>query len=231
MSRGVAVLSPHLDDAVLSAWSALRAPARARVVNVCSGVPEPGTTARWDRLTGATDSHARMHERIAEDRAALAIAGVESLSLGFLDAHYRGEPIDREELDDAIASAVEGAAELWAPAGIGGHTDHVQVRDAALALGLPVRLYAELPYAVRFGWPSWVTGEPEGPYLAVDEDWRRWLPSGLELEPAVHRLDEDEMALKLRAMRAYATQYPGLTRGSLDHLAHPLVLGFEVSWG
>jgi LmbE family N-acetylglucosaminyl deacetylase len=227
----VAVLSPHLDDAVLSAWSALRGEAPVTVVNVFTGLPPAGAAAPWDALTGATDSRARMRERIAEDRAALAIAGVEARSLGLLDAHYRAEPLDSDALREAIASAVDGAAALWAPAGIGGHVDHVGVRDAALALGIPWRMYADLPYAVKFGWPAWVTGEPEDPNLAIDADWRRWLPPGLELEPTVHRLPPPEAELKLRAMRTYATQYAGLTRGSLDHLAHPLVLGYEVSWG
>ena len=40
--------------------------------------------------------------------------------------------------------------------------DHVAVRDAALAVtrspGLPLRLFADLPYAAAFGWPSPVTG-------------------------------------------------------------------------
>lgn len=227
----VAVLSPHLDDAVLSAWSALRGESPATVVNVCTGLPPASAVAPWDALTGATDSRARMRERIAEDRAALAIAGVEARSLGFVDAHYRSEPLDAGDLQAAIAAAVDGAAELWAPAGIGGHVDHVQVRDAARSLGIPWRLYAELPYAVKFGWPAWVTGEPEDPHLTVDADWRQWLPRDVELEPAVHRLSPAEAELKLRAMRTYATQYAGLTRGSLDHLAHPLVLGYEVSWG
>jgi LmbE family N-acetylglucosaminyl deacetylase len=227
----VAVLSPHLDDAVLSAWSALRGEAAATVVNVCTGLPPPGAVARWDRLTGATDSHDRMKERVEEDRAALALAGVESVALGFLDEQYRLGPLDQDELVAAIGSAVGAATELWAPAGIGGRGDHVQVRDAARALGTPLRLYAELPYAIKFGWPGWVTGEPGDPHLDVEADWERWLPEDIEVEPTVHRLSAPEASLKLEAMRTYATQYAGLTRGSLDELAHPLVLGYEVSWG
>jgi LmbE family N-acetylglucosaminyl deacetylase len=119
---------------------------------------------------------------------------------------------------------------VWAPAGIGGHPDHVQVRDAARALGRPVRLYAELPYAVKFGWPGWVTGAEDDPSLDVEIDWRRWLPPDLDAQPRVERLAPDAMEQKLRAMRAYRTQFPALDRGSVGFLSQRAVLGFEVVW-
>jgi LmbE family N-acetylglucosaminyl deacetylase len=219
-----AVLSPHLDDAVLSAFSALP----ARVVNVCTGLPPAGTLTSWDRVCGARDSRAHMEERLEEDRAALAIAGVaEPLSLGFLDVQYRTGPLDADELRRAVEAAAADAAEVWAPAGIGDHRDHLQVRDAAIALGLPLRLYAELPYAVKFGWPAWVTGEEADPNLVPDGGWS--LPDGAG-EPTIHRLSEDRLQLKLQALRRYRTQFSALSRGKLGHIAHPSVIGFEVSW-
>lgn len=222
------VLSPHLDDAVLSAFSVLRE--GARVVNVCTGLPEPGFVAGWDELTGATDSRRRMEERLDEDRAALGLAGIEPDGLDFLDEQYRSAPIDQAALNASIAEAVGDATEVWSPAGIGGHSDHVQVREAALAIGRPVRFYAELPYAVKFGWPAWVTGGKEDPYLSVDVYWRRWLPKTLHLEPRVRRLAPEEAEAKLRAMRAYRTQFPALDRGSVEFIAHPAVIAYEVSW-
>ena len=90
MSAGPAViLSPHLDDAVLSCWHVLCGPGEVTVINVFAGSPPPGSGASWwDRLTGATDSVARMAERRAEDRAAFAIAGRTATSLDFLDEQY-----------------------------------------------------------------------------------------------------------------------------------------------
>jgi LmbE family N-acetylglucosaminyl deacetylase len=125
---------------------------------------------------------------------------------------------------------VGDAREVWAPAGIGGHPDHVQVRDVARELGRTVRLYAELPYAVKFGWPGWVTGEPDDPSLDVEVDWRRWLPADLDAKPRVERLAPDEMERKLGAMRAYRTQFPALDRGSVGFLSRGAVLAFEVVW-
>ncbi|HEX8645495.1 MAG TPA: hypothetical protein VF715_01250 [Thermoleophilaceae bacterium] len=219
----VAVLSPHLDDAVLSAFSALP----ARVVNVCTGLPPAGVLTSWDRICGATDSLEHMRARIEEDGAALAMAGAEPVALDFLDVQYRIEPLETGALRRAIAAAVEGCDEVWAPAGIGDHSDHLQVRDAAIELGLPLRLYAELPYAVKFGWPAWVTGEDEDPHLVADAGWV--LPPGAG-EPEIHRLSGEDVQRKLQALRRYRTQFSALSRGKLGHVEHPSVIGFEVSW-
>ena len=219
----VAILSPHLDDALLSAFSALP----ARVVNVCTALPPPGTLTRWDRITGAADSRAHMQARLEEDRAALATVGAEAVALGFLDAQYRDEPLEPDALRASIAAALEGATEVWAPAGVGEHVDHVQVRDAAIELGVPLRLYAELPYAVKFGWPAWVTGEPADPNLVPDAGWA--LPDGVG-EPAIHALSESDVQRKLHALRLYRTQFAALSRGNLGHIAHPAVIRHEVSW-
>ena len=48
---------------------------------------------------------------------------------------------------------------LWLPAAIGGHRDHLDVRDALLPLAqeLPparVRVYADLPYAAEAGYAA-----------------------------------------------------------------------------
>ena len=51
------VLSPHLDDAVLSCWHILGREDDVRVVNVFTGSPENGDgDYTWDRLTGSQDS-------------------------------------------------------------------------------------------------------------------------------------------------------------------------------
>ena len=89
------------------------------VVNVFSGIPEPGLLTPVDRLAGATDSATRMRERLAEDAEALALAGGEPIDLGFLDSQYRpvaGEP-GAAEIVAALDGPVERASALFAPAG------------------------------------------------------------------------------------------------------------------
>jgi LmbE family N-acetylglucosaminyl deacetylase len=210
----VALLSPHLDDAVLSAWAVLRRGGPVGVVNVCAGIPPAGLITPWDRLTGARDGAERMRERLDEDRAALTRAGREAVNLDFLDVQYRAGPLDPDALLRAIAGAVPAASELWAPAGIGAHADHVQVREAALALaaggGPPVRLYAELPYTVRYGWPEWVGGGRARPGLDLDGWLRAYLPEGTPLPGESHELPRAEARAKLRALRDYRTQWIAL---------------------
>lgn len=230
----VVVLSPHLDDAVLSAWSALCGPGEVQVVNVCTGLPANGLLSPWDRLTGATDSRSRMFDRFREDEVALARARRKATSLDFPESQYRHGPLDNDALRTALEGAVAGAAQVWAPAGIGGHDDHVQIRNAALELardgGLQVTLYADLPYAVRYGWPGWVSAEDDGPYLVVEAWWQRFLPADLDLSAAKHSLSAAAARRKLRALSAYRTQLPGLNGGPLGLLKRPCIIRYEVSW-
>jgi LmbE family N-acetylglucosaminyl deacetylase len=226
------VLSPHLDDAVIDCWSVLAAEGEVNVVNAFAGIPPAGRTTRWDRIVGAADSAGLMRARIEEDRAALARAGREPHNLGFLEYQQRE---DRREpplraIDAELAAAVPAASKVYAPAVLGTvHPDHVRVRAYALAChaqGMPVELYADLPYAVVYGWPHWVTGEPRDEHLDVDAYWGD-RPSG---EPRVVRLDDAQAAAKLEAMRAYATQFPSLDRGPIGLLSNPRVHRFEVFW-
>jgi LmbE family N-acetylglucosaminyl deacetylase len=235
------VLSPHLDDAVASAWHVLRASRVVTVLNVCTGLPQPGFLGDWDRVTGghevAQDSAAFMRLRLAEDEAALALAGRESVGLGFLDLQYRqgaADPLDPAAVAEAIAHAVPLVSELHAPAGLGLHPDHLAVRAAALALAaahaVPLHLYAEQPYAVRFGWPHWVTGQPPRRGLRPAARWEAHLPD-VALAPAhVAVLGGDEAAAKRRALEAYVTQIEALDAGPLRRLEHPEISGYEVRW-
>lgn len=228
----VLVLSPHLDDAVLSAWCDLPG---AVVANLCTAAPVPGVIGEFDRPHGARDSVAFMAARHEEDRAALALAGVaERLELGFLDAQYRDGGLDPEE----VRAALPVASAILAPAGLGGHPDHVAARDAALIAarenGVAVSLYADLPYAARIGWPAWVTGAPPRPHHVPEARWELYF-AGLpwpraELVARALALDSVARAAKERAVRAYATQFEVLNGGPVNRLINPDVLGFEVRW-
>lgn len=234
----VVVLSPHLDDAVLSAWSAVAGMREIVVVNVFAGVPDPCPATPWDRLAGASDSQSLMLSRLAEDVDALALAGRTPVSLPFLDHQYRDAEPNPLEIEAMLSECVPAASAVHAPAGIGGHRDHVIVRDLAVDIartaGLAVVLYAELPYAVRKGWPAWVTGADRDPHLDLELDWEPALaaapvPSGA-LCARVRNLDARQAAAKRRAMKRYRTQFPLLNCGPIGLLEHPRVLPFEVEW-
>jgi LmbE family N-acetylglucosaminyl deacetylase len=232
------VLSPHLDDAVLSVWSVLVAPGDVAVVNVFAGVPEVGLPRRADRLVRSADSREQVRARIAEDREALSLAGRTPLNLDFLEEPYRhGEP-EPAELEAELADRLPAAASLYAPAAIRGHRDHELVRDVALELGrrdgIPVVLYADIPYAVHWGWPAWVTGDEPDESLDPEIDWELALGAApvdrATLVAKVARLEPAAAAAKLRALRCYRTRFSFFNRGPLGLVDHPRVLPFEVSW-
>jgi hypothetical protein len=234
------LLSPHLDDAVIDCWSVLTGPREVRVVNVFAGVPASRSTGYFDRLAGATDAVCHVRRRIAEDRTALALAGRRPVNLGFVAHAHRGARAEPSyaRVDAALAAHLGAASLVYAPAALGTpHPDHELVRAYGLALarlGLPMRLYADLPYCALYGWPSWVTGKEPDPHLDVDAYWRGSPGGASELcTPArahVVRLSDEEAVAKLAAMRAYRAEFATLDRGPVGQLSNPAIHGFEVFW-
>lgn len=215
-SRPAVILSPHLDDAVLSCWHLLAGPGEVRVINVFAGSPPPGTGASWwDRASGATDSVQRMAERRAEDSQAIAIAGRSATHLDFLDEQYDPAGQSVASVVSTLQDLIDPGAVIYAPAALGDHGDHERVRSAALALaasGQTVRLYADHPHAVRRGWPAWISGADPETGRVVIADWAERLEAvGVaRRRPEIHHLDVGERARKRRAVAAYRTQVSAL---------------------
>jgi hypothetical protein len=228
MGSRIVVLSPHLDDAVLSCWHRLQE-GDVKVVNVFTGLPDAGTAGWWDILTGASDSVARMHERLREDARALETARAHSVGLGLLDEQYRhnGRP---PPVAESLAEHLGEADEVYVSAGLALGSDHGLVLAGALELRDDLCLYADLPHAALWGWPSWVTGAGgEDDLLDVDAAWRaRLRDAGLDpraLRPEAHALDDLAFERKLQAVRCYRTQVAALEREA------PLAaLRWEVTW-
>ncbi len=243
---GLIVFSPHLDDGVLSASAQLARPG-ATLLTVFGGVPpadtRPGT---WDRLTGADRSDRRQSERLAENHSAADVLGCRVETWDELESQYRIEPVDRSAVIARIRAAVVGTDEIWVPAAIGRHPDHVAVREMVMAAvhgpdGSPasdvdgrLRFHADLPYSLQYGWPTWVTGETANPYLDVDGWFRDELVLGGfdpdALTAQVHLLDADVRRLKERAALAYRSQMPALGLGPHDPGRWNAFVGTEVSW-
>jgi LmbE family N-acetylglucosaminyl deacetylase len=229
------ILSPHPDDAVLSLWHLLDGDGEVVVLNVFAGSPAGHRgDAWWDRLTGAPDSVARVAERHSEDRAALAMAGREPVNLEFLDGQYRDAEPPLEAVVERIAQAAPDGL-LLAPAALDRHRDHLIVRSAVLALGARGReigLYADIPHATLYGWPAWVTGEPQDPLLDPGAHWDAAMAAtGISLRdlPAdIRALTPEALERKRAAASAYRTQLPAL-EAQFGVLA-PEVLGREVTW-
>ena len=165
------VVSPHLDDAVYSAFTILSRPIPREVVTVVTEGP-PGVVTAWARVTGFPDSAVEHRERRAEDSAVLEGLGATAHHLGALTEDRRGI-VERLSRFVAACEAELGTLAWLLPAGAGrqstrvrrllqralrrpapdgAHPEHVQVRDAAVAnlSRHPAAVwgfYAELPYA------------------------------------------------------------------------------------
>jgi LmbE family N-acetylglucosaminyl deacetylase len=231
----IVILSPHLDDAVLSCWHVLTAPEEVEVVTLFAGVPSELTVpAWWDRHTGAADSGERVRERIDEDRRALAVAGRTAVNLGFLDEQYRDDEQDVGPLTDQIEALLPAGARIYAPAAFANHSDHALARAAALRLrdlGFPVSLYADLPHATVYGWPAWVKGRRgSGSRDIAAAFWDHALAGTGVLAPAVYALDGESHQRKLTAVRMYRTQLGGLEEFAGRSVTDREMLGYEVEW-
>ena len=236
----VTVISPHADDAVFSAWSRLADGHRVTIVTVCAGAPPHGSApTSHDLLTGSHEPFKRMLERRAEDRAVATAHGWRAIELDFLDTPYRAGPHDVDTIADTLVEVLrDRRGDVYVPAGIGQHPDHLAVRDATLkALARLGRtrcwLFADLPYASKYGWPQWVLGTPRDPNLDIDAFYDRALAqvAGWDrAEPVVVRMGPECCVEKLAAMRRYVTQFPAIEAGPSRALSHPDRLPYEVFW-
>ncbi len=235
----IVLLSPHWDDAVFNCWSLLDGEREVRVVNVFGGVPAPSPPSRWDLICGGREAAEHARDRIAEDAASLGAAGRAAVNLPLLDAEHRepGRDPTLADLDAHVSRAFSAASAIYAPAALGMNLDHRLTRRYARALhlqGMPVHLYADLPYCVVHGWPHWVDGDDPDPHRDVDAFWSTFLVGLPELgdlrDASVARLAPERAAAKLSAMRAYRTQFNALDGGRAARLSNPAVHAFEVFW-
>jgi LmbE family N-acetylglucosaminyl deacetylase len=197
----IVVVSPHLDDAVLSLgatmWTATRRGARIELLTVFGCDPESEATAGgWDRRGGFRTEGESARARREEDRLACAILGVRPVWLPFGSVDYERHGAD-EDVVGSILDAVEGADVVLLPGSPLTHPDHLWfgralVGERTLSPGR-VAWYAEQPYTRRTG------TAPSAPGWLVDE---------LGDSPTFERLHTSPRAglAKWRAIREYRSQ-------------------------
>lgn len=196
------VISPHLDDALLSVYATITGHTEqsSRVVTVLAGEPPDWYwPTPFDSLCGFGSSRSAVRARQAEDLEANRRAMLcEPWHLPFRDGQYRIPPA-WEELVEALHPYV-GA--MMAPLGLV-HPDHLLVADAcAAALNMHLEaagassftLYADLPSAHLY---------PETIEPAVN----RWRGQGWHLSgPTRLYLTNGEIGRKDEVLAAYASQ-------------------------
>ena len=183
----VVVVSPHLDDAVLSLGAALSRAARhgahVTVLTVLAGDPASTVPAgEWDAQGGFRTEGAAATARRQEDARACSILGVAPRWLAFGDEQYG--PAPEEEVVAAVRTELQGFDLILLPGFPLAHRDHELLNRLVLEQVRPetrLLLYAEQPYYLRTG-----GGPPAGWQLAAAGLWDR--------------------IKKVRASRAYSSQ-------------------------
>lgn len=203
----IVVVSPHLDDGVLSlgaamSWAARRG-ARIELLTVFGCDPESDApTGGWDRRGGHATEGESARARREEDRRACAILGVAPVWLPFGSVDYERHG-DDDEIREAVEGVARGADTVLLPGFPVTHPDHRWLADtlARLWRNRSLGLYAEQPYAQR-------------------SDGKRRIPDWLE--EAVREMPRFENVpvgvtdrfAKWRAIRQYRSQLPllGMSR-------------------
>ena len=209
-------LSPHLDDAVLSAGGLIYEQTHSgipvEIWTLMCGYPSENEYspiaqsihASW-KFSSASEA---VRERRVEDKNAAAFVGATTLHFDFLDCIYRrgenGEWLYSEitvppheadaglpsQISEVIASRLLPDDVLVCQLAVGSHVDHVIVRRAAELLGKPLRYDIDVPYIF-------------------------YKPQELELKSAgmkesVHSVTEAGLRSWKEAVLAYKSQIPTL---------------------
>jgi LmbE family N-acetylglucosaminyl deacetylase len=165
-------LSPHLDDAVLSAGGLIYEQTQSGIpveiwTFMCGYAPSGAVSsfaelqhAQW----GFSSAEETIRMRRAEDKTAAVLVGASIVHFDFLDCIYRrgtnGEwlyydifvpphPEDAgipAQIAAAISARLQPADVLVCQLSVGSHVDHVLVRQGAELLGYPLRYDIDVPY-------------------------------------------------------------------------------------
>jgi LmbE family N-acetylglucosaminyl deacetylase len=224
------VISPHLDDAVLSLGAtlahAVESGATVEVLTVFAcALGSSAPTDDWDRKSGFTTEGQAAQQRRIEDKTACSILGVAPRWFDF-----GAQPYDRrasmEEVVSAVVAATAGADTVLVPGFPLAHADHAALTNGLLSHGLSCRslgLYAEQPYSFDR------SATPAGPVQAmpaahVGNGTLTWQRACAERR---HR------QLKMQAVKQYRSQLPqlGLRQRGLGYLRLRRMLWHEARMG
>ena len=165
-------LSPHLDDAVLSAggliYDQVQSATPVEVWTLMSGYPPDGEFSQFAQLQhyvwGFPSAEEAVRARREEDRKALDILGAEPVHLDFLDCIYRrgsgGDwlysdiSVPPHAEDTGLPDQIAGMLSIRlmpddvvvCQLAVGSHVDHVITRQGAELLGRPLVYTIDIPY-------------------------------------------------------------------------------------
>lgn len=170
-------ISPHFDDAVLSCggliWEQTHSGISVEIWTVMAGDPPLGPESEMAQTMQTTWQSGTSPETVAlrriEDQTAARRVGAVIRHLPFPDAIYRRsktgtlfypdsifiDPHPREmplveEMAGCLSEKLTQYDTVVCPLAIGGHVDHMLVRQALEQLGRPLWYYADVPYTLKY---------------------------------------------------------------------------------
>ena len=205
-------LSPHLDDAVLSAGGLIFEQTRSgipvEIWTFMCGYPPNGDYSPFaellHKLWGFSSAEETVRERREEDRRAAAVVGAQVTHFDFLDCIYRrganGEwlysdisipphPEDAdipERIAETINARLQPGDVLVCQLAVGSHVDHVLVRQGAERVGRSLLYDIDIPY-----------------FLTKPEEFA---PKSAKMSEALHPVTESGLKSWQEAVLEYKSQ-------------------------
>jgi LmbE family N-acetylglucosaminyl deacetylase len=205
-------ISPHLDDAIFSAGGLIYEQTQigtpVEIWTVMSGFPDHVELSPYAKEIhyswGTSSARETIQIRRAENEVAATVVGAKNRYLDFIDSLYRigrsGQALYKssfsalhpEETDfsrqvaGAITNYLLPDDVLICPLALGGHIDHIIVREAINLLGCSPFYIADIPYLL------------DNPNTL----WRKTFG----MKKIIHEISTDGLQYWLKAIRAYETQ-------------------------
>ncbi len=230
-------LSPHLDDAALSAggwiYDQTQAGNPVEIWTIMCGYPPTKELSPFAQYLhyewGMSSARQVVSGRRKEDKIAASILGAKTKHFDFLDCIYRqgpdGEwlyysifvdPLPQEaslpaQIAAAISARLKPDDKLVCQFGIGKHIDHVTVRLAAELLGRPLHYVADIPY--YFNTPEHLKPNTVGMKKKVERvsnaGLKAWKEAVLAYESQIHMLFKNPKTMRGQ-INQYLSEYSGL---------------------
>jgi LmbE family N-acetylglucosaminyl deacetylase len=223
-------ISPHLDDAVLSAggliYDQTRAGMDVEIWSLLCGIPSTEELSPFAQELhhdwGIPTAAEVINVRRTEDIKAADIVGAKTVHFDFLDCIYRcgknGNWLysdiyvppheDDEDLSarmaESISARLKPTDQLVCQLGLGSHLDHVIARRAVELVQRPILYYVDIPYLFKF------SDEFEPKTAGMNAKTHRITDSGLKSWQDAIAAYESQMSSLFdspEAMRAQIQQY------------------------
>lgn len=236
-------ISPHLDDAVLSAGGLIYEQTRAgmdvEIWNFMCALPPSEELSTYAQVLhfqwGISSAVEVITARRAEDIRAANIVGAKTIYFDFLDCIYRRgrngdwlysyvfDPPHEDEGDlpariaESISARLKPTDQLVCQLGLGSHVDHILVRRAVDLLQRPVLYDVDIPYLFKS--PEELVpntaGMKENTHRITEAGLKSWQDAIAAYESQISSLFDSSDAMR-EQIKSYWAEKDGLCLWSKD---------------